>query len=212
MKHDLWPHISDAAAALAQGPPADLLPLISRVEDAQQTSSLEARVHARTPPLRLLPCDDSLAQVFAEITRAWVEDMFTLEANDKAIIEDPRGMIIDRGGEILFVETQGLGIVGTCALMPIGGMSFELTKMGVTASARGKKAGAFLLQAVLARAAKMRAEGKLGDLFLLTNAKCEAAIHLYEQHGFVHDPAVLERFGPRDKRCDVAMSYPVSDG
>ncbi len=210
MKRDLWPHIDAAAAALAEGSPADLLTLISRVEDAMQASSLEARVHARTPPLRVLPYDDGLAGVFAEITRAWVEDMFTLEANDKAIIEDPRGMIIDRGGEILFVEAEGLGIVGTCALMPSEDTSFELTKMGVTARARGKKVGAFLLEAVLARAAEMKAEGALGELFLLTNAKCEAAIHLYEKYGFVHDPAMLERFGPRYSRCDVAMSYPWS--
>jgi len=211
MKRDLWPHIDAAAAALAEGPPADLLTLISRVEDAMQDSSLEARVHARTPPLRVLPYDDSLARVFAEITRAWVEDMFTLEANDKAIIEDPRGTIIDRGGEILFVEAEDLGVVGTCALMPSEGTSFELTKMGVTASAQGKKVGAFLLEAVLARAAEMRTEGTMGELFLLTNSKCEAAIHLYEKSGFVHDTAVQERFGPRYNRCDVAMSYPWSD-
>ncbi len=208
MQRDLWPHIDAAAAALAEGPPADLLTLICRVEDAMQSSSLEDRVHARTPPLRILPYDDSLAGTFAEITRAWVEDMFTLEANDKAIIDDPRGMIIDRGGEILFVEAEDLGIVGTCALMPSEGTSFELTKMGVTASARGKRAGAFLLQAVLARAAEMRAQGTMGELFLLTNAKCEAAIHLYEKYGFVHDAAVRKRFGPRYTRCDVAMSYP----
>ncbi|MBV1861627.1 MAG: bifunctional helix-turn-helix transcriptional regulator/GNAT family N-acetyltransferase [Nannocystaceae bacterium] len=208
MKRDLWPHVDAAAAALAEGPPADLLTLLSRVEDAMQVSSLQARVRARTPPLRVVPYDDSLAETFAEITREWVEGMFALEANDKAIIEDPRGMIIDRGGEILFVEADGLGIVGTCALMPSDGTSFELTKMGVTASARGKKVGAFLLEAVLSRAGEMKASGRLGALFLLTNAKCEAAIHLYEKHGFVHDAAVLERFGPRYNRCDVAMSYP----
>lgn len=211
MKRDLWPHIDAAAAALAEGPPADLLTLISRVENAMQASPLDARVRALTPRLRVIPYDDSLAGTFAEITRAWVEDMFTLEANDKAIIEDPRGMVIDRGGEILFVESEALGIVGTCALMPSDGTSFELTKMGVTASARGKKVGAFLLEAVLARASEMKSEGTLGELFLLTNAKCEAAIHLYEKHGFVHNREVLERFGPRYNRCDVAMSYPLSE-
>lgn len=135
--------------------------------------------------------------------------MFTLEATDRAIIEDPRGTIVDQGGEILFVEAKGRGIVGTCALMRCEGTSFELTKMGVTAGARGNKAGAFLLRAVLGRAAELNAEGILSDLFLLTSTQCEAAIHLYEKHGFVHDPAVLERFGPRYSRCDVAMSYPL---
>lgn len=71
-----------------------------------QASPLEARVHARTPPLRVLPYDDDLAGTFAEITGAWVEDMFTLEENDRAIIEDPRGTIIDRGGEILLRRSR----------------------------------------------------------------------------------------------------------
>lgn len=95
--------------------------------------------------------------------------------------------------------------------MPLDGTSFELTKMGVTASARGKKVGGFLLEAVLDRAAEMKAEGTMSNLFLLTNAKCEAAIHLYQKHGFVHDREVLKRFGSRYTRCDVAMSYSLSD-
>ena len=208
MKRELWPSIDAAAAALAKGPPSDLLSLITRVEDAMHEEPLEARVASGTPELRIVPYDDSLAPTFAEITRAWVEEMFTLEATDRAIIEDPRGMILDRGGEILFVNAKDLGIVGTCALMPASGKAFELTKMGVRAEARGKKAGAFLLEAVLDRARQMRSQGALEHLFLLTNARCKAAIHLYEKHGFVHDASVLERSGGRYTRCDVAMSYP----
>jgi RimJ/RimL family protein N-acetyltransferase len=45
-------------------------------------------------------------------------------------------------------------------------------------------------------------------LYLLTNTKCTAAIHLYEKLGFEHDAEVMERFGRRYERCNVAMSYP----
>ncbi len=209
MKRDLWPHVAAAATALAEGPPGDLLTLISRVEDALRTSPLESRIAARTPQLRIVEYDDALAPTFASITRAWVEDMFTLEANDLAIIDDPRGTILDPGGKILFVEAPGLGVVGTCALMRSQDKAFELTKMGVLEEARGKKAGAFLLDAVLDLAREMKASGALEELFLLTNSACQAAIHLYEKHGFVHDQGVMERFGCRYARCDVAMSYPL---
>lgn len=209
MKRDLWPQISQAAAALADGAPGTLLELLTRVEDNMQDTTLEARIARRTPPLRILPFEDRLAPVFAEITRAWVEEMFSLEANDRAIIENPRAMILDRGGEILFVEADDVGIVGTCALMPSGDKAFELTKMGVKVEARGKKAGAFLLEAVLDRARAKKAQGLLETLYLLTNSRCEAAIHLYEKHGFVHDAAIQERFGCRYARCDVAMSHPL---
>lgn len=209
MKLELWPAIDHAAASLTADAHGDFLSMISHIEDALKVQSLDARTLEAQPGLRVVPYDDSLAVDFAEITRAWVEEMFTLEAADKAIIEDPNGMIIDRGGEIWFVEADGLGIVGTCALMPSAGKAFELTKMGVLAKARGKKAGAFLLEAALERARCMHAKGTLESLFLLTNARCEAAIHLYEKYGFVHDVGVLERSRARYARCDVAMSYPL---
>ena len=47
------------------------------------------------------------------------------------------------------------------------------------------------------------------QLYLLTNRKCEAAIHLYEKAGFRHDAAIMARYGARYARCDVAMDYPL---
>jgi DNA-binding MarR family transcriptional regulator/N-acetylglutamate synthase-like GNAT family acetyltransferase len=209
MKHTMWPHVRRAAQAICDGPDTDILSQISRIEDNLQTRALNARIQDElasaggAPALRLVEYDERLAPEFDAITREWVEDMFTLEANDIKIIENPKEMILDRGGEILFVEAEGLGIVGTCALMRVDGDTFELTKMGVRASARGLKAGDFLLKRTLERARQM----PIGSLFLLTNTKCAAAIHLYEKAGFFHDPDIMERFGKRYARCDVAMSF-----
>lgn len=209
MKHDIWPQVRRAAQALCDGPDTDILSQITRLEDSLQARPLHLRIQdeiAATrglPPLRLVEYDERLVPEFDAITREWVEDMFTLEANDLKIIENPKAMILDRGGEILFVEAAGLGIVGTCALMRVDGDSFELTKMGVRASARGLKAGEFLLHRVLERARQM----PIGELFLLTNLKCTAAVHLYEKAGFVHDADIMERYGKRYARCNVAMSY-----
>ena len=212
MKHDMWPHVRRAAQALCEGPDTDILGQIARLEEGLQNRPLHVRIQdeiaaaSGLPALRLVEYDDRLAPDFDAITREWVTDMFTLEANDIKIIENPKSMILDRGGEILFVEAAGLGIVGTCALMPVDGASFELTKMGVRATARGLKAGEFLLQRVLERARQM----PIGELFLLTNKKCAAAVHLYEKAGFVHDADIMERYGKRYARCNVAMSYDLT--
>ena len=209
MKHCLWPQVRRAAQALCDGPDTDILSQITRLEEGLQARPLHLRIQdgmaaaSGLPPLRLVEYDERLAPEFDAITREWVEDMFTLEPNDLKIIENPKAMILDRGGEILFVEAGPLGIVGTCALMPVDGSSFELTKMGVRASARGLKAGEFLLHRVLERARQM----PIGELFLLTNTKCAAAVHLYEKAGFVHDADIKERYGKRYARCNVAMSY-----
>ena len=148
---------------------------------------------------------DALAPAFRAINSAWIEAMFTLEDNDRAILDHPREAILDRGGIIRFVSAGDLGVVGTCALLRIADGVFELTKMGVLAAARGSGAGAFLLAHIVAEARAMN----LDRVYLLTNAKCAAAIHLYEKAGFVHDAGVMADFGARYARCDVAMSLPL---
>ncbi|MEX1249877.1 MAG: GNAT family N-acetyltransferase [Hyphomonas sp.] len=191
-----------AAQALCEGPDTDILGQIARLEESLQDGPIHARIQdeiaaaSGLPPLRLVEYDERLAQEFDAITREWAEDMFRLEENDIRIIENPKEMILDRGGEILFVEAGSLGIVGPFALMPVDGTSFELTKMGVRASARGLKAGEFLLARVLERARQL----PIRELFLLTNKKCAAAIHLYEKAGFVHDAGIMERFAERYAR------------
>lgn len=149
---------------------------------------------------------DDLAQAFHDINAQWIATMYRLEPTDRDVLENPRARIIDRGGDILFVEAAGLGIVGACALQKTGEGQFELTKMGVLESARGRKAGEFLLHAVIARARALGAE----RLYLLSNSKSAAAIHLYEKLGFVHDAGIMDEFGARYERCNVAMLYPLN--
>ena len=153
--------------------------------------------------LKIRPWQDDLAGAFHDINAQWIETMFTLEDTDRDVLCNPHERIIAPGGDIQFVEAEGLGIVGACALQKTGEGAFELTKMGVLESARGLKAGEFLLEAMIARAAAMGAR----KLYLLTNAKCAAAVHLYEKLGFVHDGAIMADYGARYERCNVAMRY-----
>lgn len=146
---------------------------------------------------------DSDADAFYAINAEWISGMFVLEDNDRAILTRPRELILDRGGVILLAETPDAGVVGTCALIRIADGVFELTKMGVSAAARGHRAGETLLAATLARARDMG----IAKLYLLTNRKCAAAIHLYEKAGFVHDADVMRDHAGRYARCDVAMLY-----
>lgn len=149
---------------------------------------------------------DDLAQAFHDINAEWIGAMYRIEATDRDVLEHPHERIIAPGGDILFVEAEGLGIVGACALQKTGVDQYELTKMGVRESARGRKAGEFLLHAVIARAKAMGAQ----RLYLLSNAKSAAAIHLYEKAGFRHDAGIMAEFGARYERCNVAMLYPLA--
>lgn len=153
--------------------------------------------------MRIVEWHEDHAQAFHDINAEWITGMFALEATDREVLENPRAKIIAQGGDILFVEADGLGIVGTCALQKTGARSFELTKMGVLETARGLKAGEFLLAAVIERARELGAD----PLYLLTNQKCAAAIHLYEKLGFAHDTGIMAAYGARYERCDVAMRF-----
>ena len=140
---------------------------------------------------------------FDRINREWITQMFHLESIDESVIGHPQRNIIDKGGFIWFAEHPNFGIVGTCALMKKGEGVFELTKMGVVSEARGLKVGEGLLQHVLSLAPAIA----FNTLFLLTNKKCESAIHLYEKNGFVHCEDVMQQFGCAYERCDVAMLF-----
>ncbi len=153
--------------------------------------------------LSIAEYNDSLAPDFYSINAQWIEAMFVMEDTDRDTLLNPRERIITPGGVILFVQAQDLGIVGACALQKTGNGIFELTKMGVLDSARGRKAGEFLLEAIIARARMMNAQ----KLYLLTNKICAAAIHLYEKAGFKHDAGIMADYGQRYQRCDVAMLY-----
>ena len=146
---------------------------------------------------------DDLADDFYRINAEWIEATFSLEPADIEVLRDPHGSILAAGGEILFADAPGLGVVGTCALRKTGEREFELTKMGVSAAARGRKAGEFLLRATSERAYALGCDRR----YLLSNAKNQAAIHLYEKNSFVYDAGIMAEFGARYARCDIAMLH-----
>jgi N-acetylglutamate synthase-like GNAT family acetyltransferase/DNA-binding MarR family transcriptional regulator len=200
----LWPRVEIAVRQICDGLSGPLLDQIAAIETALATKPFDERV-ANTAKAALLirEYSDDLAEDFYEINAEWINTMFRLEQTDRDVLENPRERIVESGGTILFVEAPGLGIVGTCALQKTGEGTFELTKMGVRGSARGIKAGEFLLSAIIDRAKIMGAE----TLYLLTNRRCEAAIHLYEKLGFKHDAEIMAKYGSRYERSDVAMRY-----
>lgn len=175
-----------------------------------QIGGVEARLDERqcAGALTIVPYSPELAETFGRINREWIEAMFVLEEHDRDVLSDPQSHIIDKGGDIFFVHSSSLGIIGTCALRPADQGFTELTKMGVTQASRGRKAGEFLLRAVIDHAVKSGAADKL---FLATNSKCAAAIHLYEKTGFRHDDQIRELFGSRYDRCNVAMRFAAED-
>lgn len=130
----------------------------------------------------------ALKRHFKALNLEWLRAFFAVERADLAVLDHPEREIIARGGAVLFARSGGR-IVGTCAVVPRSGRSFELVKMAVAPGHRGLGIGKALCRAALARA---RALGAV-RLVARTSPKLTAANGLYRSLGFV--PAGVDESG-----------------
>jgi GNAT superfamily N-acetyltransferase len=127
------------------------------------------------------------ADAFRLLNLAWIEEHFVVEARDRHELDDPEGHILRTGGQIFMAELDGpngVEVVGTCALLREPDGTFELAKMAVGRTARGRGAGRALGQAAIDAARALGAP----RVELLSNTALEPAIALYRALGFVEVP------------------------
>jgi putative acetyltransferase len=137
------------------------------------------------------------AGAFRALNEAWITALFKLEPKDVAALGDPEGQIIARGGQLLFALEDGEP-VGCCALMALPDGGFEVAKMAVADSHKGRGLGRALMAACVEYA---RAAGA-PRLYLETNSALEPALGLYRSFGFAEiQPAHPSPYA----RADVVM-------
>jgi ribosomal protein S18 acetylase RimI-like enzyme len=144
------------------------------------------------------------AGAFEALNRGWLTAYGLLEAADEPHLTDPVGQIIAPGGQI-FVALEGQDVVGSCATMPHGPATFEIVKLAVAATARGRGVGRRLVDACLAFARQRGAR----HVVLLSSSRLEAALRLYRQVGFRHAP--LPATSPY-ATADVYMELDLTPG
>jgi GNAT superfamily N-acetyltransferase len=140
------------------------------------------------------------AKAFCELNEAWIAKYFGLEEQDREILGDPDGYVIEPGGRIFMAFLEGRAI-GCCALIPMEPGVFEVAKMAVAEPYRGRGVGRKVLAYTIERARELGAS----VLYLETNRKLANAIHLYESQGFQHLP-------PKESpyvRANVFMELPL---
>jgi len=139
---------------------------------------------------------EEFRSAFAQLNQEWIEKYFVLEEEDREVLGDPQGTILDAGGEIFFVLAGG-EVQGTCALLRHG-TDCEIAKMAVSPSARGRGFGDLLMDAAMAAAAEMGAR----RVIIVSNTALEPAIRLYEKHGFVRVPMARDQ---RYQRANIRL-------
>ena len=144
---------------------------------------------------------------FESLNRRWIEELFAIEPRDEAVLRDPEGEIVARGGEVFFLLPPGADApAGTCAMMPLGDGSFYLTKMAVDPAFQGRGYGERLLLAALDWA---RSRGA-ARVELTSNRKLVPALALYRKHGFREVP--LGGHDANYARVDIRMALDLEPG
>jgi putative acetyltransferase len=123
------------------------------------------------------------AEAFRDLNVAWIAQYFAMEDVDRAVLDDPEGHILERGGQIFMATLDGEP-VGCCALILTHPGTFEVAKMAVKEGHRGLGIGRKLLE----RAVEEARLGGARSLSLEPNTKLASAVHLYESVGFRHLP------------------------
>lgn len=137
-----------------------------------------------TEDARIVAFEPRHAEAWAALNTAWlIEGGFEIEAKDRKVIDDPEGAILAPGGRIFMVEQDGEA-VGCCALMAMDDGGFEVAKMTVTPSARGRGLSRRLLDACEAEARALGAH----RLYLETSSTLTVAGRLYRSYGFAELP------------------------
>ncbi|HYE19451.1 MAG TPA: GNAT family N-acetyltransferase [Tepidisphaeraceae bacterium] len=106
---------------------------------------------------------------------------------------------VARGRFDVLVDGEGR-IIGSVALWPVDGRTVELRKMYLSAAARGRGVGRWLLDHAIARAR----EAGFTRMTLETARVLEGAVRLYERYGF--RAYVPEHIAGR---CDLAMERAI---
>lgn len=129
-----------------------------------------------------------------ELVRATLAE-FGLEfgkgaATDDQLVQLP-GSYREAGGEF-FVAYEGPELIGTAGVAPVEQGVFELRKMYLSPTVRGRGVGAALLKACLTHCRSQGARRVVLD----TTEKMTAAIAFYERNGFIRDDTQV-----RGARC-----------
>lgn len=132
---------------------------------------------------KIIPFESSLSTVFRDLNLDWLEQYFYVEAHDRDLLDKCEEFIINKGGFIFFYRENGI-ITGTFALIKVTEDTFELGKMAVSKSARGKGIGQKMLQFCLNYAKKKGWK----KLILYSNTSLENSIHIYKKYGFLEVP------------------------
>jgi N-acetylglutamate synthase-like GNAT family acetyltransferase len=150
--------------------------------------------------LEIIDYSAEYANDFRDLNLEWLEQYSLTESHDLEIINHPKEAILDKGG-FIFLARDGDKIVGTAGIANEGNFIYELVKMAVAPSFRGKVISSMLIEKCLSKAKELKAK----KLFLYSNSQLQTAISLYKKYGFVHVDATNSPLVTADVKMELTL-------
>ncbi|MBE9102670.1 bifunctional helix-turn-helix transcriptional regulator/GNAT family N-acetyltransferase [Vacuolonema iberomarrocanum] len=193
--------VDQAVAGLLSDAQNDLYNAIAEVEFLLTSKSFFDRVQAvrkarEQQAVEIIDYSPEFHDDFKHLNYEWIAEHFDVEDADRQYLEHPDKKILKPGGHI-FMALYNTEVVGTCALAKMDDTTYELAKMAVKKSARGKGIGQLLGQAAINKARELGAE----RVYLESNTGLAPAINLYQKLGF---QKVVGKPSPYE-RCNIQM-------
>ena len=148
--------------------------------------------------MKIVPYDKKYKNTFIEMNKEWISSMFVIEQEDIAMLNNIDKTIV-AGGQIFFAVNYHDEVLACCMIAPLPNGEWEIEKFCARGMYTGTGAGSACLKACMDYAKEKHVE----KVVIVTNKKCEHAVHLYKKFGFLEVPVDRNKF-PYD-RADIAF-------
>src|SRR4030095_15703322 len=148
--------------------------------------------------IEIIEFDKKYHQDFKKMNLDYLDKYNLTESHDMMILDNPEEYVLGRGG-FLWLAKAGDEIVGTVGIMPEGHGIFELIKMCVAESWRGRGISKLLMETCLQKVKELGGE----KLFLFSNHQLQTALKLYTKYGFKNVEVTDSPFETADVKMEL---------
>lgn len=155
--------------------------------------------------MKIVPYEEKYKEDFIEMNKKWISEMFVIEDEDLTAFNNIE-CVLEAGGQIFFAIDDEENVLACCMIAPLPNGEWEIEKFCARGMYTGTGAGTACLKACMNYAKEKCVE----KVVIVTNTKCEQAIHLYRKFGFIEVPVDKKKF-PYE-RANIAFEQTFTYG
>jgi len=151
--------------------------------------------------IQIIEYEEKYNSDFKKLNLDYLDKYNLTESHDMIILDNPEEIVLKTGG-FIWLAKAGDEIVGTVGIMPEGHGIFELIKMCVAESWRGRGISKLLMETCLQKVKELGGE----KLFLFSNHQLQTALKLYKKYGFKNVEVTDSPFETADVKMELDLT------